>query len=126
VPVSDSAPEKGGDEGDIVTLIAPTTVPDGAPPVKLLPDRLTAVIACAAVTVILRFWDVLVASHDLVGMAKTETVSNQIKTRRILIPLLLCRYNSDVLGVVLASEDSPAPVVIRLLPEIAKVPLSLE
>jgi hypothetical protein len=31
-PVSDNVPEKAGEVGDIVTLIAPTTVPDAAPP----------------------------------------------------------------------------------------------
>ena len=38
---SDKEPEKAGEEGDIVTLIAPTTVPDGELLTKELFDRET-------------------------------------------------------------------------------------
>ena len=36
---SDKEPEKAGEEGDIVTLIVPTTVPEGEPPTNELFDR---------------------------------------------------------------------------------------
>ena len=38
---SDEEPEKAGEEGDIVTLIVPTAVPEGEPPTKELFDRET-------------------------------------------------------------------------------------
>ena len=38
---SDKEPEKAGEEGDIATLIAPTTVPEEEPPIKELFDRET-------------------------------------------------------------------------------------
>ena len=43
---SDKEPEKAGEEGDIVTLIGPTTVPEGEPPTKELFDRETDEIDC--------------------------------------------------------------------------------
>ena len=49
---SDKEPEKAGDEGDIVTPIAPTTVPEGEPPGKELFDRETDEIDCEAVIVV--------------------------------------------------------------------------
>jgi len=54
-PLSDSDPESVGDAGDIVTLIAPMTVPDGAPPWKLLFERLAPFTACEAATGIWTF-----------------------------------------------------------------------
>ena len=48
---SDREPEKAGEEGDIVTLIVPTTVPEGEPPTKELFDRETDEIDCEAVIV---------------------------------------------------------------------------
>ena len=48
---SDREPEKAGEEGDIVTLIAPTIVPDGEPPRNEPFDRETDEIDCAAVMV---------------------------------------------------------------------------
>jgi hypothetical protein len=38
---SDKEPEKAGEEGDIVTVIAPTSVPEGEPPTKEPFDRET-------------------------------------------------------------------------------------
>jgi hypothetical protein len=48
---SDKEPEKAGEEGDIVTLIFPTTVPAGEPPTTELLDRETDEIDCEAVIV---------------------------------------------------------------------------
>src|SRR6516162_11805146 len=90
VPLSDREPENAGEDGDIVTLIAPTTVPDAAPPVKVLFERLTAVMACPAVTLMARFADVL-ASHDVVGTARAAKDSKKIGKRRMLIPLTAWR-----------------------------------
>src|SRR5271167_3229310 len=87
VPLSDKEPENAGLAGDIVTLIAPTTVPDAAPPVKLLFERLTDVMACPAVTLMARFPDVL-ASHEIVGTARVANDSKKIRQRRMFIPSL--------------------------------------
>src|SRR6516164_1446034 len=43
---SDKEPEKAGEEGDIATLIVPTTVPEGEPPTTELFDRETDEIDC--------------------------------------------------------------------------------
>ena len=43
---SDNEPEKAGEEGDIVTLIVPTTVPEGEPPTNEAFDRDTDEIDC--------------------------------------------------------------------------------
>ena len=43
---SDKEPEKAGKEGDIATLIVPTTVLEGEPPIKELFDRATDAIDC--------------------------------------------------------------------------------
>ena len=48
---SDNEPEKVGEDGDIATLIVPTTVPEGEPPVKELLDREIDEIDCEAVIV---------------------------------------------------------------------------
>jgi hypothetical protein len=48
---SDKDPVKAGDDGDIVALIVPTTVPDGEPPIKELFDREIDEINCEAVIV---------------------------------------------------------------------------
>ena len=48
---SDREPEKAGEEGDIVTLIVPTTVPEGEPPTKELFDRETDEIDCEVLNV---------------------------------------------------------------------------
>ena len=48
---SDSEPEKAGEEGVIVTLIAPTAVPEGEPPTKERFDREMDEIDCEAVMV---------------------------------------------------------------------------
>ena len=49
---SDKDPEKGGEDGDIVTLIVPTTVPEGEPPIMELFDREIDEIDCEAVIVV--------------------------------------------------------------------------
>ena len=49
---SDKEPEKAGEEGDIVTLIVPTTVPDGEPPTKELFDRETDEIDCGTAVMV--------------------------------------------------------------------------
>jgi hypothetical protein len=43
---SDKEPEKAGEEGDIATLIAPMSVPEGEPPTKELFDREMDEIDC--------------------------------------------------------------------------------
>ena len=43
---SDREPEKAGEDGDIATLIAPTTVPEGEPPIKETFDREIDEIDC--------------------------------------------------------------------------------
>ena len=43
---SDNEPEKAGEEGEIATSIAPTTVPEGEPPTTELFDRDTDEIDC--------------------------------------------------------------------------------
>ena len=48
---SDKEPEKAGEEGDIATVIVPTTVPEGEPPTKELFDREIDEIDCEAVIV---------------------------------------------------------------------------
>ena len=48
---SDKEPEKGGEEGDIVTLMFPTTVPAGEGPTTELLDREIEEIDCEAVIV---------------------------------------------------------------------------
>jgi hypothetical protein len=51
VAESDTEPEKAGKEGDIATLIVPTTVPGGEPPTKELFDRETDEIDCEVLNV---------------------------------------------------------------------------
>jgi hypothetical protein len=48
---SDREPEKPGEDGDIATLIAPTTVPEGEPPGTEPFDREIDEIDCVAVMV---------------------------------------------------------------------------
>ena len=48
---SDKEPKKAGEEGDIATLIVPTTVPEGEPPTMELFDREIDEIDCEAVIV---------------------------------------------------------------------------
>jgi hypothetical protein len=48
---SDKEPEKAGEEGDIATLIVPTTVSEGEPPTTELFDREIDEIDCEAVIV---------------------------------------------------------------------------
>jgi hypothetical protein len=48
---SDKEPEKAGEEGNIATLILPTTVPEGEPLTTELFDRETDEIDCEAVIV---------------------------------------------------------------------------
>ena len=59
-----------------------TTVPEGAPPVKLLFDRLTPVIACDLVTVIARLDDVL-APREVVGIANVAATRIRKKKRNM-------------------------------------------
>ena len=49
---SDKEPEKAGEEGDIVTLIVPTTVPEGEPPTTELFDRETDEIDCETAVIV--------------------------------------------------------------------------
>ena len=77
VHVSDSVPENGGDAGDIVTLIEPTVVPDGAPPLKLEFERLTAAIVCPGVTTMSRF-AVVLAVHAGIGVKSTTNNAGNI------------------------------------------------
>jgi hypothetical protein len=49
---SDKEPENPGEDGDIGTLIVPTTVPEGEPPTMELFDRETDEIDCEAVIVV--------------------------------------------------------------------------
>ena len=49
---SDKEPEKAGEDGDIVTLIVPTTVPDGEPPIKEVFDRETDEIDCETAVIV--------------------------------------------------------------------------
>ena len=63
-----------------------STVPEGAPPVKVLFERVTPVMACPAVTLMTRFPDVL-ASHEVVGMARPTRDSKKIRKRSMFIPL---------------------------------------
>jgi hypothetical protein len=53
-------------------------MPEGAPPVKLLFERLTAVIACDWVTVIARLADVL-APRELVGIANAAEIKRRTR-----------------------------------------------
>jgi len=48
---SDNEPEKAGEEGDIATLIVPTTAPEEEPPTTELFDREIDEIDCEAVMV---------------------------------------------------------------------------
>jgi hypothetical protein len=77
-PVRDSAPENGGDAGDIVTLIEPTVVPDAVPPLKLEFERLTAAIVCPGVTAMPRF-AVVLAVHAGIGVkSATNNAGNMM------------------------------------------------
>jgi len=49
---SDKEPEKAGEEGDIATVIVPTTVPEGEPPTTELFDRETDEIDCETAPVL--------------------------------------------------------------------------
>ena len=49
---SGTEPEKAGEEGDIATLILPTTVPEGEPPIKELFDRETDEIDCETAVIV--------------------------------------------------------------------------
>ena len=49
---SDREPEKAGEEGDILTLIAPTIVPEGEPPANEPFDRETDEIDCETALVL--------------------------------------------------------------------------
>ena len=49
---SDKEPEKAGEEGDIATVIVPTTVPEGEPPTTELFDRATDEIDCETAAVL--------------------------------------------------------------------------
>src|SRR5208282_636484 len=90
VPLSDREPENAGEDGDIVTLIPPTTVPEAAPPVKVLFERPTPVMACPAVTLMARFPEVLVlCSQEVVGTARATTDSRKIRKRRMFSPLIV-------------------------------------
>ena len=89
-PLSDREPENAGVAGDIVALIAPTTVPDAAPPVKVLFERLIPVMAWPGVTLIARLLVVLVAAHGAAGIATAAKDSKNMKKRYMFHPSLRC------------------------------------
>ena len=95
-PARDNVPENAGNVGDIVTSIEPTTVPDSAPPGKVLLERPIEAIDWAAVTLTPKFAEVL-AARPALGARNAAKRGRKTRNRERMILSSLRGDDSDVL-----------------------------